>query len=440
MSATIDAELFATYFQPVLSAPPPFVTIPGRAFPVDCLYLEDLMERTDTHIERGSMYAKRSVRGGGTTQLKLKDKDGVKQSQTFDLYDDDEAYKDSIDVDDVYRGYGDRTRVSMWRVDESTINYDLIVTVVGSLVDKFSAGDGAVLIFLPGMAEIKKLNGMLTAFGDLHVLPLHSSLPPAANKEAFKSAPRGKRKVILSTNIAETSITISDVVVVVDTGLEREISMDRRGISRLMVKWCSRSSVKQRQGRAGRVQQGLCLKLFSRHTYLHKMNENTVPELQRVPIGEVCMQVLGGASGEGEEVSASHATHAARFLRPSRSFVAANPCTDRLLEVPVERAATAQARASRRRDQGAYVRGRRCDQPEIPQAVPDEARAAPVEARRGGAGGQGAALLHPLRVRREGADGGRRYEHRQESVPERLRGRGRGREEGRSEKVRGRGQ
>ena len=112
------------------------------------------------------------------------------------------------------------------------------------------------------------------------MLPLHSSLPPAAQQAVFQKAPRGLTKVILSTNIAETSITIPDVTTVIDSGLEREVGFDKRGLSRLQLHWCSRSSVKQRQGRAGfhgayEAAQGGFARFFNTNTRPHQMRTCT---------------------------------------------------------------------------------------------------------------------------------------------------------------------
>jgi HrpA-like RNA helicase len=109
----------------------------------------------------------------------------------------------------------------------------------------------------------------------------------------------GCRKIILSTNIADTSVTIQDVVVVIDCGREREVRRNKRtSTSILVTDWCSKANAKQRAGRAGRVQPGLCLKLFSSGT-AESLKKTSEPELKRVPLEEVCLSIL--ASGLGKD-------------------------------------------------------------------------------------------------------------------------------------------
>jgi HrpA-like RNA helicase len=94
-------------------------------------------------------------------------------------------------------------------------------------------------------------------------------------------------------------VTIPDVVIVLDSGRVRELVTDKRtGSPKLIATWCSRASVKQRSGRAGRVQPGLCLKLFSTKTEQYTMNERSEPELRRVPLEEVCLNILATGSAQ----------------------------------------------------------------------------------------------------------------------------------------------
>ena len=200
----------------------------------------------------------------------------------------------------------------MDRVDETVLNYDLIEDVLHEiclgesnsfaplpLADASVSLVGSVLIFLPGIGEIRTLKERLSGsktFGDVNrfdIVPLHSSLSSSEQKRAFIPSTLKRRKIILSTNIAETSVTIPDVVYVIDTGRFREITRDRRYDSRkLVVTWCSRASAKQRAGRAGRVQPGVCLKLYSSHTENETMKTSIEPELQRIPLEEVCLSIL----------------------------------------------------------------------------------------------------------------------------------------------------
>lgn len=99
--------------------------------------------------------------------------------------------------------------------------------------------------------------------------------------------------MIVSTNVAETSITIDDITAVIDTGKVKQLTYDSvTNIVRLAEQWTSRASAKQRRGRAGRVAQGICYKLFSKKVEQTKMEERTSPEIQRIPLEQLCLSVL----------------------------------------------------------------------------------------------------------------------------------------------------
>jgi ATP-dependent RNA helicase DHX57 len=98
----------------------------------------------------------------------------------------------------------------------------------------------------------------------------------------------------VSTNVAETSITIDDITTVIDTGKVKQLAYDPvRNIVCLAEQWTSRASTKQRRGRAGRVSQGTCYKLFSKKVEQSRMEERTSPEIQRIPLEQLCLTVLG---------------------------------------------------------------------------------------------------------------------------------------------------
>ena len=126
---------------------------------------------------------------------------------------------------------------------------------------------GDVLVFLPGAREIRRVQALLTAAGaasDVDVLPLYGELAGAAQDAALAPAAPGRRKVVLATNIAETSLTLPGVRVVIDSGLVRRARFDPvTGMSRLETQRISRASAAQRQGRAGRVAHGVCYRAWS---------------------------------------------------------------------------------------------------------------------------------------------------------------------------------
>ena len=155
----------------------------------------------------------------------------------------------------------------------------------------------AVLVFLPGWDEITRLRDALEqsrAFGNkarYQVLPLHSMISQAEQRVVFQRPSKNIRKIILSTNIAETSITIDDVAIVIDSGRQKEKSFDPyTGIATLMSGWVSKASARQRRGRAGRCREGLAFKMYSRQRY-DAMDEYQAHELMRTPLDEMVLQV-----------------------------------------------------------------------------------------------------------------------------------------------------
>ena len=120
--------------------------------------------------------------------------------------------------------------------------------------------------------------------------------------------PDGVRKIVVATNVAETSVTIEDVVVVVDSGRVKERQWDpRRNMASLEEGWVSRAAARQRAGRAGRVRPGVCYALFTRHRHETRMRHHQVPELHRVPLTEVVLQIKKLGVGDSAESFLSRA-------------------------------------------------------------------------------------------------------------------------------------
>ncbi|RMS29970.1 ATP-dependent helicase HrpB [Pseudomonas ficuserectae] len=140
--------------------------------------------------------------------------------------------------------------------------------VVQTVLDALGSESGSLLVFLPGQAEIRRVNQQLAeALGeraDILLCPLHGELDLNAQRAAIEPAPNGTRKVVLATNIAETSLTIDGVRVVIDAGLARVPRFDPgSGMMRLETQRISRASATQRAGRAGRLEPGVCYRLWS---------------------------------------------------------------------------------------------------------------------------------------------------------------------------------
>lgn len=160
---------------------------------------------------------------------------------------------------------------------------------------------GSILVFLPGAAEIRKVARRLAQAGldpRIDVMPLLGSLSPRQQDSAISPAPPGRRKIVLATSIAETSLTIEGIGVVVDSGLQRFSRFDvRNGMSRLVTMPVSQASADQRRGRAGRLGPGLCLRLWSR-----AVNKTLVPdrrpEIVETDLGRLALTLAGWGVGD----------------------------------------------------------------------------------------------------------------------------------------------
>lgn len=150
--------------------------------------------------------------------------------------------------------------------------------------------DGGVLAFLPGMADIRRVASALGKLEGVRVFPLHGNLPGEQQDLALR--PSHERKVVLATNVAETSVTIPDVTAVVDSGLAKVLVHDSGcGLNRLETRPISRASADQRAGRAGRTAPGRCYRLWTRAEQHERLAE-LAPELRRIELSGVCLQLL----------------------------------------------------------------------------------------------------------------------------------------------------
>ena len=149
--------------------------------------------------------------------------------------------------------------------------------------------DGDVLAFLPGLREIRQTADELAGL-DVEVLPLHGDLPPEQQDRALQKL--GRRKVVLATNVAETSVTVEGVTAVVDTGLARHLEFNAAvGMDSLRLGPISRASADQRTGRAGRTRPGVCLRLWDEPGHRARP-EQTEPEIRRVDVCGAALQLL----------------------------------------------------------------------------------------------------------------------------------------------------
>ncbi|KAH9486308.1 Putative DEAH-box ATP-dependent helicase [Psilocybe cubensis] len=268
MSATINHETFVKYFDDA-----PLLTIPGFMHPVEDKYLEDILSETN--------YRPPVVR---QTKEKLQ--------TTRRLKEEHEAEGISSLVAEGIQ--------NIMRSDR--IDYQLISALVNHIIATAKT-IGGILIFLPGVNEIRQcVEAVRSSVGhrDALVLPLHANLSNEEQRRVFQTTKNWK--IIASTNVAETSITIDDIIYVVDAGKVKETQFDpETNMSRLVETWINRAAARQRRGRAGRTRPGVCYKLYTRKHEL-SMAPFPVPEILRVPLESISLSVK--ATREDEDVKA----------------------------------------------------------------------------------------------------------------------------------------
>lgn len=163
---------------------------------------------------------------------------------------------------------------------------------------------GDVLVFLTGQEEIEFGGEQLYSWmrelqrtvgiplPDMMVLPLTATMPQDVQSKVFEPTPPGTRKVVLATNVAETSITIANLYYVVDSGFCKQSIFDpRTGVEQLKVVPISQAQAKQRAGRAGRIGPGKCYRIYSEEQYLHDFSPETVPDIMRANLFSVTLQL-----------------------------------------------------------------------------------------------------------------------------------------------------
>lgn len=301
MSATVDCQKFANYFNRC-----PVVSIPGRTFPVEVFHLEDIVEETGYVLEQDSEYSQKFVEEEEEVNIGITQKGGkTVQHQELIVRDSASGWYLGPELDH----FSSRTRHILQYMNPNKINMDLILDLLAYL-DKspqFNAVDGAVLVFLPGLAHIQQLHDLLSTdkrFSSkdrYKLVALHSSLSSQDQSSAFTVPPAGVRKIVLSTNIAETGVTIPDVVFVIDTGRTKENRYHESSqMSSLVEMFVSKASALQRQGRAGRVREGFCFRLYPKFRF-ESFIDYSIPEILRVPLEELCLHIMKCEYGSPED-------------------------------------------------------------------------------------------------------------------------------------------
>ncbi|XP_046749004.1 putative ATP-dependent RNA helicase DHX57 isoform X1 [Diprion similis] len=296
MSATLKADTFSTYFGNT-----PTLDIPGRTFPVEQIFLEDILERTGFVVEENSRFTRR-IRGGFEkleTELESADVEAM-----AGVYPKDNILDENLVLAQLmarYEGYSKQTYKNLYILDPEKINLELIESVLEWIVngDHDYPRTGSILVFLPGIAEIMSLKDALhnnkslsPKSGNFIIVPLHSSLSSEDQSLVFKKMKDGVRKIVLSTNIAETSVTIDDCVFVVDTGKMKETRFNsNQNMESLDMCWVSRANAMQRKGRAGRVMPGVSIHLYTSHRFKHHFLGQPIPEILRIALESLLLRI-----------------------------------------------------------------------------------------------------------------------------------------------------
>ncbi|XP_058085874.1 DExH-box ATP-dependent RNA helicase DExH3 isoform X2 [Magnolia sinica] len=296
MSATLNAELFSNFFGGA-----PTIHIPGFTYPVRAHFLEDILEMTGYKLTSFNQIDDYGQEKLWKTQRQLLTR--KRKNQITSLVED--ALNKSS-----FESYSSSARDSLACWTPDCIGFNLIEAVLCHICRK--ERPGAVLVFMTGWDDISCLRDQLKAhplLGDPNrvlLLSCHGSMATSEQKLIFEKPPPNVRKIVLATNMAEASITINDIVFVVDCGKAKETTYDAlNNTPCLLPSWISQASARQRKGRAGRVQPGECYHLYPRCVY-DAFAEYQLPELLRTPLNSLCLQIKSLQLGTiGEFLSAA---------------------------------------------------------------------------------------------------------------------------------------
>lgn len=221
-------------------------------------------------------------------ELKLLISSATMDAQKFAKYFDDAR---------IFNIPGRRYPVDIHYTPQPEANY-LAAAVTTIFQIHITQGKGDILVFLTGQEEIEAAEQNLqetarklgSKVPEMVICPIYASLPSELQSKIFEPTPPGARKVVLATNIAETSLTIDGIVYVIDPGFVKEnVYNARTGMESLVVTPCSRASANQRSGRAGRVGPGKCFRLYTKFAFYNELDEDTTPEIQRTNLNSVVL-------------------------------------------------------------------------------------------------------------------------------------------------------
>ncbi|KAF2902571.1 hypothetical protein ILUMI_03619 [Ignelater luminosus] len=212
---------------------------------------------------------------------------------------DAQKFSEFFDDAPIFRIPGRRFPVDIYYTKAPEADY-VDACVVSVLQIHATQPLGDILVFLTGQDEIETCQELLqdrvrrlgSKLRELLILPVYANLPSDMQAKIFMPTPPGARKVVLATNIAETSLTIDNIIYVIDPGFAKQNHFNSRtGMESLIVVPISKASANQRAGRAGRVAPGKCFRLYTAWSYKHELEDNTVPEIQRMNLGNAVLML-----------------------------------------------------------------------------------------------------------------------------------------------------
>jgi HrpA-like RNA helicase len=257
MSATVNMALFSSYFSRLVDTgeKPAEVFVGKKCFPVAEYFLEELVD------------AFPNFRCGHEISQRI-----------HELF--PEAIKKA-------NSWSKKSRIDARHVEKFN---NIVVDILRCL----ARGGSTIVVFLPGIAEITTVwqeARLLQDGGAFQVLPLHSMIPQEEQQAVFAPPDPKKTRVILATDIAESSITLPDITAIIDFGMHRRMDHgSSRSLASLTTKWVSRDAAKQRAGRAGRTQPGICIRLYTQHWFEQVMELHEPPETQSMPLDRLYLQ------------------------------------------------------------------------------------------------------------------------------------------------------
>uniref|UniRef100_A0A0E0QHJ4 RNA helicase n=2 Tax=Oryza TaxID=4527 RepID=A0A0E0QHJ4_ORYRU len=210
---------------------------------------------------------------------------------------DAEKFSDYFDSAPIFKIPGRRYPVEVHYTKAPEADY-IDAAIVTVLQIHVTQPPGDILVFLTGQEEIETIDeilkhrtrGLGTKIAELLICPIYANLPTELQAKIFEPTPEGARKVVLATNIAETSLTIDGIKYVVDPGFCKIKSYNpRTGMESLLINPISKASANQRAGRSGRTGPGKCFRLYTSYNYMHDLEDNTVPEIQRTNLANVVL-------------------------------------------------------------------------------------------------------------------------------------------------------